>query len=256
MAYPIGDMSWKLFENIVGQLPSSTVIVPFFRGESLLHPRFTDAMEKLSKFNEVQLATNGDFLKNPYSEIIDNCSFISLSLHNFETPCHDKFFLAAKKRGVTTQVSILEMLIPQGKKQAFVDAWLGHVDRVRVYVEHSKRGFGDVSLLNVPYIEEEDLPFNFTAKPFHLAPCQKPFEDMVVYWDGMAGLCNHDWNNGTYLGNLNTQSIREVWQGIQYKTVRKLHSNGKRCFVESCRNCDYWMTSYLPNKMFGELYTN
>ena len=238
MAYPLGDMDISLLTDIVEQLPPETVIVPFFRGESLLHPRFADAMEKLRKFNTVQLATNGDYLTMQHQHAITaSCSFVSLSLHSLARP--RPFLPAAKNEGVTTQVSILETLLPANKMD-YVNAWLKCVDRFRIYKEHSHNGFGDIT------DGGEDVGW----------ACMKPFREMVVYWDGKVALCNHDWGNQHPLGDLNIQSVKKVWNGPAYHRVRKLHSEGFRRKAPSCQDCDFWMVSYLPNKMFGELYTN
>lgn len=238
---PLGFMSWQLYTKILDQLPSNIVIVPFFRGESLLHPQFVDAMEKLKKFKEVQLATNGDMLHHipTTTAILNVCTFVSVSLHKFKLkPTYDdisEFLHSAKNEDVTTQVSILETLIPQEKKQEFIEAWLQIVNQVRIYEEHSHIGYGDI----LRKIKDNDNP------------CLKPFNDMVVYWDGKIALCNHDWQNSQPLGDLNTQTINEVWSSEAYQTIRNKHKEGKRRQVQSCRNCDFW-----SKQTFGELYTN
>jgi radical SAM protein with 4Fe4S-binding SPASM domain len=61
---------------------------------------------------------------------------------------------------------------------------------------------------------------------------------MVVYWDGKVGLCNHDWNNQTFLGDLNVETVREVWTGECYGKVQDLHARGCRKEVPSCSKCD------------------
>jgi len=239
MRYPQGDMNIGLLTDIVEQLPPETIVVPFFRGESLLHPRFADAMEKLRKFQTVQLATNGDYLTPKNQKAITSaCSFASLSLHSLQNP--HSFLPSAKNEGVTTQVSIVDSLLPDDKKQEFADGWLQYVDRVRIYREHSHNGFGDI------VDGGEDVGW----------PCMKPMREMVVYWDGEVALCNHDWNGPQLLGNLRNQSVYDVWNGVQYKLIRELHSEGDRRAVEACKDCDYWVVSYLPDKMFGELYIN
>lgn len=246
MTYPLGDMSLELLKKILDQLPSDACVIPFFRGESLIHPRFYGMMKLFRRFEDVQIATNGDLLTlDNQNAILKSCSFVSYSLHKFGYP--DEFmdvvnFLGrARNSDILTQVSILETMILRDK-ELFVEKWLKYVDRVRIYVEHSHVGFGDVEL---KYQQIRGY-----------GPCCKPFVDMVVYWDGKVALCNHDWDNHDPLGDLNTQTIKEIWNGSKYQEVRNLHKTGFLKAIESCKNCDYWMTDYLPNKMFGEVYTN
>lgn len=227
-------MNHELYHKIVAELPSSTVIVPFYRGESLLHNEFPEYMNELEKFKTVQLATNGDYLNRRNQQaILRNVSFLSISLHDYRLPNRTNylpFLKECREKGLTTQVSILETLVTASKKKQFKRMWLKHVDRVRVYKEHSVNGFGSMNG------EEGGL-------------CNKPFEDMVIYWDGNVGLCNHDWNNQTPMGNVIFSSIAEIWNNsIAYQTVRALHASNRRSLVKSCRDC-----SFQSNKIYGEL---
>lgn len=246
MTYPLGDMSLTLLQRIIEQLPSSTTIVPFFRGESVFNPDFVEALKMLRKFKTVQMATNGDLLTASKKDaILEACSFVSYSLHGPSLPADlidiTQFLDEARSKGLSTQASILETEIPDGYKQTLVDGWLQHVDRFRIYVEHSKDGFGDV---DSKYREDHGD-----------WPCTKPFTDMVVYWDGKVALCNHDWDNQEPLGDLNIQTVEEVWNGERYNQIRDFHQTGRRKQLNSCKDCDFWMLEYIPNKMFGEVYS-
>jgi len=233
MVYPLGDMAITLLTNVTDQLPDDVTIVPFMRGEPCLHPRFVEAMRVLRKFTTVQLATNADFL-TPHNEtaILNTCTFVSVSLHDDHpnglqtlTP----FFRAARRHGVTTQLSHVGPLSPWTVKTV-----LEVVDRVRVYKPHSDDGFGSMD-----------------GEPPTTMPCHKPFEEMVIYWDGKVGLCNHDWNNLTPLGDVATRSLADVWTGKPYQKVRRLHMQGKRRAVASCNRCDF-----KPHHVYGEVYVN
>jgi radical SAM protein with 4Fe4S-binding SPASM domain len=235
MTTPQGYMNPTLFQKIINQLPENTTIVPFFRGESLTHPLFPTYMRQLKQFKTVQLATNGDVITPANQQAILNaCTFLSVSLHEFKYPNQTRFIgllYDALGKGLETQVSILETLLPERKRKGFIKAWQKHVNKVRIYKEHSINGFGDI--LNTP-------------QP--TTPCHKPFEDMIIYWNGNVGLCNHDWNNSVYLGNLNTQSIKEVYNGSAYMNVRSQHLSGNRCAIATCKDC-----SFNSNKVYGEI---
>jgi len=226
-------MSIALFLKVVYELPKDTVVVPFFRGESLMHPYFNIMLPYLKRFKTVQLATNADYLTpKTKASILESCSFISVSLHSYLFP-HQTTFLGflkdAKTRGITTQVSIINTLLPP-KHRGFIAAWQKHADRVRVYREHSRVGFGSMD----------------TPQP--RKGCSKPFTDLVVYWDGKVGLCNHDWNGGCILGDLNKQTIKDVYNDKPYLEVRDLHNFGNRACVGTCRDCHF-----ESNKVYGEI---
>jgi len=194
---------------------------------------FATYMPCLRGFREVQLATNADYL-TPQNKraILDNCTFISVSLHDYLMPNQTElssFFYDALGVGVETQISILDSLLEN--KRVFTRAWLSHVDRVRIYKTHSANGFGNMEGVDVP-----------------VESCGKPFAEITVYWDGKVGLCNHDWNNGASLGDLNTQSISDVWTGKPYQDVRQLHREGTRFAVDACKDC-----SFEKGQVYGEV---
>ena len=234
MVYPIGDMSITLLTKVTSQLNSNVTIVPFYRGEATLHHDFSGAMEHLRKFKQVQFATNGDYLTFPHREaILRNVTFLSLSLHEFLMPWQTNwlpFLYDCLGRNIDTQVSIVDTEVDETRRGKFISEWRQHVNRVRIYESHSKNGFGSMN------------------NKHPTSTCQKPFEDMVVYWDGKVGLCNHDWNNQTYLGNLNTQTVEEVWRSIEYENVRSQQRLGMRTLIPTCKAC-----SFESNKVYGEI---
>ena len=237
MAYPLGDMTPHLYTTILAQLPTTTTIVPFFRGESLLHPSFGKLIRMLRGYRDVQLATNGDLITpTTLAAIADACTFLSVSLHTFQLPRETRLpslFHRLRGHDVETQVSIVDTVLPSGGRHEFVAKWRRVVDRVRIYTTHSVDGFGSMGL------------------PTPVDPCNKPFEDMVVFWDGRVGLCNHDWNGATPLGDVTTQSVADVWNGRLYRAVRALHRRGCRAQVPSCVACDF-----TPRHVYGEVILN
>jgi radical SAM protein with 4Fe4S-binding SPASM domain len=239
MLYPQGYMNKELFHKIVNELPPQTVIVPFYRGESLLHRDFAEYMQSLKKFKTVQLATNGDYLNRTNQQaILRNVTFLSISLHDYRLPNRTNylpFLKECRDKGIDTQISILETLVTPSSKKRLKRMWLKHVNRVRIYKEHSTGGFGSMRDCTVGPME-------------HMQTCNKPFEDMVIYWDGNVGLCNHDWNNSTPLGNVIFTSIADVWQSMRYKEVRLMHTAAMRSNVPTCQAC-----CFQSNQIYGEI---
>ena len=227
MKYPPGYMPKSLYKQIINQLPNQTVIVPFFRGESTLHPKFPQFMRALTRFKAVQLATNGDNLTfSVRNAILKYVTFFSLSLHEEAHPTHKQYRFMKKLRaaGIETQVSFVGEL---QNRIGFLAHWRPYVDRIRLYQPHSVRSLGDMTGCYPP-----------------LSVCRKPFEDMIIYWDGKVGLCNHDWNNLTVLGRVNHSNIAGVFNSQNYMKVRE----STRQQTEVCKDC-----SFESDKIYGEL---
>jgi MoaA/NifB/PqqE/SkfB family radical SAM enzyme len=116
-------------------------------------------------------------------------------------------------------------------EQAFIEHWRGIADKIHITDLHNWAG-----TLNT----ESDVNY----------PCYRPWLTFTVLWDGRVSLCCADFDGRTVLGDLNTSSIREIWNAEPYRKARRDHleSGGP----EICRSCDLpkkdsplWITKLL-----------
>jgi hypothetical protein len=116
-------------------------------------------------------------------------------------------------------------------EQAFIEHWKAIADKIHITDLHNWAG-----TLN----KESDVNY----------PCYRPWLTFTVLWDGRVSLCCADFDGHHILGDLNTQSIREVWDAEPYRRARREHleSGGP----EICRSCDLprkdsplWVTKLL-----------
>lgn len=73
--------------------------------------------------------------------------------------------------------------------------------------------------------------------------CSMPFQQMVVRPTGEISLCCNDPLGKMTLGNLNNQTLLEVWYGEKYTKIRDKIAEGREN-IEHCRYCDVF-TLYL-----------
>lgn len=238
MKYKTGFMDVPLYKKIIDELSDfhDRTLVLFRRGEALMHPEFIQMLRLTKdKFKEVQLATNAALMdKSMAHAIAEAVDFLSFSLELPERyPRYRKldyptvlknveYFLLINKK-TTTQVSIVKTDDTTTTDIVrFKAQWIDKVDRVRIYEEHSNDGrFGSLK-----------------KSRGKRKPCIKPFNDILIFWDGRVGRCNHDW--GSYpLGSVVNNSIKEIWHSKPYKELRKQHSD-LVIFDKVCKDCDSW----------------
>jgi MoaA/NifB/PqqE/SkfB family radical SAM enzyme len=106
-------------------------------------------------------------------------------------------------------------------EQAFIEHWRKIADKIHITDLHNWGG-----TLN----QQSDVNY----------PCYRPWLTFTVLWDGRVSLCCADFDGHTVLGDMNTSSIREIWNADAYRAVRREHleSGGP----DVCRSCD------LPRK--------
>ncbi len=68
-------------------------------------------------------------------------------------------------------------------------------------------------------------------------PCVIPFSTMHITSRGTAALCPQDYDGKIHLGDLNTSTIKEVWQSEAMRNIREMHLEGRRNEIEYCRGC-------------------
>ncbi|HEX8428292.1 SPASM domain-containing protein [Hymenobacter sp.] len=66
--------------------------------------------------------------------------------------------------------------------------------------------------------------------------CWKMWHSCVITWDGLVVPCCFDKDAEYRLGNLQTQSFRQLWHGTKYRDFRASLLKG-RDQIEMCRNC-------------------
>jgi sulfatase maturation enzyme AslB (radical SAM superfamily) len=117
------------------------------------------------------------------------------------------------------------------EEQAFIDHWSAVADKIHITELHNWAG-----------TLKRRAEVNF--------PCYRQWLTFTVLWDGRVSLCCADLDGRVIVGDLNEQSIADVWNGDAYRRVRReqLESGGPAI----CRNCDLpakdsplWVTKLL-----------
>jgi len=265
-----GYMSMPLFKKIIDEMSTynNIALVPFFRGESLLHPEFIEMMTyvKTKGISPIQFTTNATILTEDIVQVLIDIEldFISFSVDSIDHDTYgnirkgadlkevlkniERFSEIKRNRGQDKpeiQVSVVKTESTIDSIDEFIDFWRDRVDRVRVYEEHSKGGnFGS-------------LPKNYNiTSSEERRPCLKPFSDFIIYWDGSVALCNHDWDRRNAIGNVNQNSIKEIWQNDKYKKIRDAQIKNNNELEELCKRCDHWKSYYVEQHQIGELYVS
>jgi len=69
--------------------------------------------------------------------------------------------------------------------------------------------------------------------------CFYPWSALSVLWDGKAVTCCVDYNGAQGVGDVNVQSIREIWNGPELSTIRKNFGKLDYSGFPTCQCCDW-----------------
>ncbi len=67
--------------------------------------------------------------------------------------------------------------------------------------------------------------------------CPYLFFRMFICPDGTCALCNADWYRSITVGNINEQSLKEIWQGDKLRNIQLTHLYGNRNTIDLCSKC-------------------
>lgn len=73
-------------------------------------------------------------------------------------------------------------------------------------------------------------------------PCYHLWFSPAVSFDGDVSICCCDWNRDAVLGNLNKESLADIWRGEKLKVLRLRHLRGEYQKIPLCHKCDVWNT--------------
>jgi sulfatase maturation enzyme AslB (radical SAM superfamily) len=240
-----GIMTVELFRKIVDECADLgiTHVRMHNYGEAFMDRKLVEKVRyaKQKGIREVGMISNGSLITEPVARgMIDaGLDAINISVDASGKEVFEATRIGLKYDKVIANIErLLRLRTESGKRRpklilsfvrqnnsadeaAFIEHWRSIADKIHVTDLHNWAG-----TLNT----ESDVNY----------PCYRPWLTFTVLWDGRVSLCCADFDGKTILGNLNTQTIAEVWNAEPYRNVRREHleSGGP----DVCRACD------LPRK--------
>lgn len=256
-------MSRDLFRKVVAECgrQGAKKLLPFLHGESLLVPGVLDYFRdarKLAPQTHINLTTNGSKLSPELSEEILNERLIDslivsidggdretfeairLGLKYDEIRENVRYFI--RRRGELNvhdlKVIISMVTVPENKhtRRQLREAW-SEADDVRFSVYFNWAG----------ELEGERRTSN------KVNFCERLYHYITILADGRVAMCCFD-SEGTHsVGDIQSQSIHEVWHSPAFREKRRLLFEKDFDQLDICGRCDYvnhpdWMTPLLRLK--------
>jgi len=67
--------------------------------------------------------------------------------------------------------------------------------------------------------------------------CISLLAEFNILWNGDVIVCSNDYSKKLVLGNVNDETIKDIWNGKQYQALRELHWSGEYNKIPVCRSC-------------------
>ncbi len=247
----MGRMTEELYASIIDQLstePGVSRIEPFLMNEPFLDTRMANLV-RLAKDRAphamVTLTTNGSPVTPRVAGRIATSGLDAIWFSfNGATKSTFESIMGISYDKVRRNLEYLLSIRPPSL-QVFVN--MVETNEMRPEIEENIRywtsrgvGAGSSPLVNRAGNVENYVQLNYqprASKPVRV--CEHPYSKMFVLYTGEVVLCCMDWRRSVILGNLNQQTIREIWNGERYRHIRRRLEEGRSDELDLCRTCSY-----------------
>jgi radical SAM protein with 4Fe4S-binding SPASM domain len=227
-------------------------------GDPLIHPDFVKwvrYLRSIPQIDRITVTTNGILLARHGINAVLDCglSRINISMAGFDEAMYRRVYQSDSYKKVLANVT--ELLAQNSKRSNPVPIFLClRPDKPRAEVMADpdlqpllryspKLEFAEVFSRSGGLMQ--DLPAGMRLAPVPTKPkrqpCRNTFTGIVVQSNGDVQVCGCESSvNATDLiiGNLQRQSLQEIWRSAQLRAVRQSFTNG--CLNSNCSNCDYY----------------
>jgi radical SAM protein with 4Fe4S-binding SPASM domain len=255
-----GNMSRELYKKIIDQ--ASDLKIRYINlhnfGEPLVDKDFVWRVKyaKSKKIDRISTNTNGTLLTPKLSQNIIKSGLDELYISvdaatkktyqkiriglNYDQVQKNIIYLAKLKKQLKSDkpkiiLDFLEFNLNKNETKKFINKWKKVVDDVCISQIHdwsNKKKINIGKSIN-NYVE------------FSQAPCRLPFTEMLINWDGTVSLCCQDIDGEVILGDINKETILNIWQNKKYQEIRKSHLKLKTNNHKLCKDCKlrtFWWT--------------
>ena len=239
----MGKMQPELFKKIIDECESEgTKAITFgSRGEPTIHPDFLDFVSYVEgKFMDVKIITNATRLNEKLIHKIfsSNVSQVVFSIDSEKKEEYEELRKFAKYDEVLKNVKLYNEI----KKTYKNTKTITRISGVKVRKTQDPDSFNSFwskyadEVVMKPAYPRWNTYLN-DPEPDFIKPCGFLWERMYVWFDGKVNPCDADYKSNLSYGNVNDNTIKEVWNSSKLLDYREKHLSGNRSNFMPCDRC-------------------
>lgn len=254
---PLKSMNFELFKKIIDDLDefeNPIKVVRLYKdGEPLLNPNFSKMIKyakESKKVLKIDTTSNASLLNKELSlemieagldrinisvEGVNSEQYKNFSKYNidFEKFVENIAFFYEHKKQCEVVVKICGDTLTQKQKDFFIKTFEPISDGA--YTEHIMSCWPEFELKDGLKQNENYGIYGQEIK--EVLVCPYVFYSMSINSDGKVSVCYLDWAKKMIIGDVNTQSVKDVWLGNTMKEYQRMFLKGDRKTHPICKNC-------------------
>lgn len=241
-------------------------MIHFYKdGEPLLHQNLIEMLTYLKQSGvaeQVRLKTNGLLLCAEMNRKLINTGidWIGISVEAVSTAGYRKI------SGVSIDYekfvdNIRDLFHCRGTCEIYVkiiNANLSEEDKEKFYLDF--KAISDFcaieELMGLSYTKSKDFLLGTKPETQDGLPlidkdvCPYPFYSLAINFNGAVSICCVDWSHSTVVGDVNKNSLKEIWNGPQMLEFRRMHLEHRRGENKACADC--YFIKQAPDNLDGQ----
>lgn len=253
-----GFMDIALFSKVINELRPFLINANlYFQGEPMLHPGFFNFIEMANGIHTV-VSTNGHFLTGVNAEKLANSALkkIIISMDGIDQEVYSAYRKNGNVDMVKEGINYLSRAVKESGSSLKIEIQVlvnrhneSQLDDLKTFAEIAGARFALKSMQIYDEKEyEEWMPSSGQFRRYVTAGesrgiksslprrCPRVWLNPVVIWDGKVLPCCFDKDGNYVMGDLKTQSFREIWHGERSMEFRQRILSGRET-IDICRNC-------------------
>lgn len=263
-----GVLKYDLFTKIIDDLAEFDEPIRVLRlykdGEPFLNnnlARMVDYAKKSGYVDYIDTTTNASLMTPERAGPVIEAGLdkINISIDGMTNESYKKFtgfdmdfdalienvkWLYNNKGNCEIVIKVPDELITEPQRQEFLDTFGDYCDRIFIenfapcWPEFDVEAHTGVKITKGIY-QQEITPTD---------TCPYIFYGFSVSPDGLASSCFLDWGRKLVIGDVNDQSLKDIWNSDKMNALRLQHLEGKRSENPVCSNCGQ-LTHCLPDNI-------
>jgi len=240
----MGRMPWEIFTKAVDEIAENNcqAITIASRGEPTLHPQLGEMLMYIKNKDilDLKLNTNATRLTEKLSRDILEAEVKELvfSVDAGTKETYESIRVKGKFDEVVNNIKNFNKIrkneFPNSKTTTRISGVkVKDSQDIKQMIEFWKEEVDEVAIKNaIPRWDSYNNKTNNITKP-----CSQLWERMYVWYDGTLNPCDFDYKSNLNVGNINNITIKEAWNNMLYKNLRKNHTNKNRGLHNPCDRC-------------------
>ncbi len=244
---PKGFMTMDLYKKVIDEATSKGLcaLKLMYRGESLLHPNIILMIQyaKARGVLEIMINSNCTLLTEEKARGIIDAGLDKLicSVDGCEKETYEKIRVGAKFEEVLENIKRIQRLKkelgtdkPKVRVQ-MVDSPANH-HQIEKFILFWSEIADEVGIEDMNDWHDKKLTHVVVSKEFQ---CPMPWQRLISQFNGDVSICCGNIYGKLIAGNLNKQSVEEIWHGETMQKLRKFQKEGNSHCVRICAECGF-----------------